>query len=141
MVPPTAPGYCGPALALGTSTTKASAKENTMRKSLLSIAAATALIAGAGIASAQTTTTTTSSWTNDQGSQIQEYSTTKHYSSIDDPTMHVTVGSALPEAVTVYDLPDTMKMPDRDNYSYTIINHHPVVVERSTRKVVHEWDQ
>jgi hypothetical protein len=110
-----------------------------MRRSLFAIATASVLLAGVGLASAQTTTTQTSTWTTDQGSAIRSYSTTKHYNSFSDPSMNPTVGMALPDRVTIYPLPETMKVPDSDHYSYGIINDHPVVVERTTRKVVHTW--
>jgi hypothetical protein len=110
-----------------------------MRKTLFSIAAASVLIAGAAMA-ADMTTTTSSTWSNDEGTTLEHYSTTKHYNSYNKPGMDVTVGSSLPSAVTVYPLPDTMKVPSAERYSYGIINDHPVVVERSTRKVVHTWD-
>ncbi|MEI9985229.1 MAG: DUF1236 domain-containing protein [Aliidongia sp.] len=45
-----------------------------------------------------------------------------------------------PITVTLYPLPETMKIPDPDRYSYSIVNEHPVVVERTTRKVVHTWE-
>ena len=110
-----------------------------MRKSLFSIVTASVVVAGAGIASAQSTTTTTT-WTNDQGSAITEYSTTKHYSSFSDPSLKPSIGMELPPTVTIYPLPDTMKVPSSDTYSYGIVNDHPVVVERTTRKVVHTWN-
>jgi hypothetical protein len=40
----------------------------------------------------------------------------------------------------LHPLPDTMRVPNADNYSYSIINNEPVVVERSTRRVVHSWE-
>ena len=111
-----------------------------MRKSLFSIVTGVALITGATVASADTTTTTTTTWTPDQGTAIREYSTTKHYSSFKDPTLRPSVGVVLPNAVTVYPLPQTVQVPSADRYSYSIINEHPVVVERSSRKVIHAWD-
>ena len=50
-----------------------------MRKSLFSIVTASALLSGAGLASAQTTTTTTTQWTPEEGTAITTYSTTQHY--------------------------------------------------------------
>ena len=111
-----------------------------MRKSLLSIVSASVLLAGVGLASAQTSTSTTTTWTNDQGSTIREYSTTKKYNSYNDPNLKPNVGTALPDTITVYPLPETMKVENADHYSYGIINDHPVVVERTTRKVVHSWE-
>jgi len=110
-----------------------------MRKSLFSAVTASVFLAGVGLASAQSSTTTTSTWTNDQGSAITQYSTTQHYKSFSDPSMNPSVGMALPNTVTVYPLPQTLNVPDADEYSYSIINNHPVVVERTTRKVVHTW--
>ena len=40
----------------------------------------------------------------------------------------------LPGTVTLYPLPDTMKVPEADHYSYGIVNDHPIVVERTTRR-------
>jgi hypothetical protein len=61
-------------------------KETSMRKSLLSLAAAAALLAGVGLAQAQTATTTTV-WTNDQGTVLRAFSTSKKYADYDDATM------------------------------------------------------
>ena len=46
---------------------------------------------------------------------------------------------ALPSTVTIYPLPDTVKVMPADRYSYGIVNDHPVAVERTTRQVVHTW--
>jgi hypothetical protein len=46
---------------------------------------------------------------------------------------------ALPQTVTVYPLPQTVVPPTPGTYSYTIINNEPVVVDTTTRKVVHTW--
>jgi len=110
-----------------------------MRKSLFSIVTASVLLAGVVVASAQTTTTTTTTWTNDQGAVIRNYSTTQKYASFSDPNLVPNVGLALPGTVTLYPLPETMNVPQRDLYSYGIINEQPVVVERTTRRVVHAW--
>jgi ABC-type glycerol-3-phosphate transport system substrate-binding protein len=111
-----------------------------MRRSLLSIVAASALLTGAGLASAQTTTTTTTqTWTTDQGQVIREYSTTKNYQSFSEPGLQPQVGMELPSNVTLYPLPETMQIQEPQRYSYTIINNAPVVVERTTRRVVHTW--
>ena len=110
-----------------------------MRKSLFSIVAASAFLAAAGLASAQTTTTTTTQWTPDEGTAMPTYSTTQKYQSFNDPTLAPTVGMALPQTVTVYPLPQTVVPPTPGTYSYTIINNEPVVVDTTTRKVVHTW--
>jgi Protein of unknown function (DUF1236) len=114
-------------------------KESSMRKSLFSIFTASALVSGVGLASAQTTTTTTTQWTPDQGTAITQYSTTQHYQSFSDPALTPTVGTVLPGTVTVYALPQTVVAPTPGAYSYSIVNNQPVVVETTTRKVVHTW--
>jgi hypothetical protein len=111
-----------------------------MRKSLFSIVTASALLVGAGLASAQTsTTTTTTQWTPDQGTAITQYSTSQHYQSYSDPALTPTVGTVLPGSVTVYALPQTVVPPTPGSYSYSVINNQPVVVDTTTRKVVHTW--
>ncbi len=110
-----------------------------MKKTLLSTVAALTLAAGIGVASAQTTTTTTT-WTNEYGTTMREYSTTQKYKSVDDPSIHVQVGQALPSTVTVHPLPETIVVPKRESYSYSIINNRPVVVERDSRKVIHVYN-
>src|SRR5476651_1700910 len=113
-----------------------------MKKSLLSIATASVLLASVGLASAQTgtTTTTESSWTADQGRSFSEYSTIKKYSSFSDPAFKAAPGSEVPSGVTLYPIPDTVKIQSADRYRYGMINDHPVVVESTTRKVVHSWE-
>jgi hypothetical protein len=39
----------------------------------------------------------------------------------------------------VYPLPPTVEVPSANTYSYSIVNNQPVVVDRTTRKVVHVW--
>jgi Protein of unknown function (DUF1236) len=110
-----------------------------MRRSLFSIVTASALLAGVQVASAQTTTTTTT-WSNDQGTVIREYSTHEKFDSVNDPSFRPSVGVEVPGTVVLHPLPETMKIQDPERYSYTIINDRPVVVERTTRKVVHSWE-
>jgi hypothetical protein len=110
-----------------------------MSKSLFSIVTGTILLASVGFASAQTTTTTSTTWTADQGAAITTYSTSQKQTSFMDPTMKPTVGMTLPNTVTVYPLPETMKIMPADRYSYGVINERPVVVERTTRQVIHTW--
>lgn len=111
-----------------------------MGRLLLSTSAVALLLAGFGIASAQTTSTTTSTWTTDQGTVIRDYSTSRKYTPFIDPSLEPNVGVVLPGTVMVYPLPDSMKVPEPDRYSYSIINNRPVVVERSSRKVIHTWE-
>jgi hypothetical protein len=110
-----------------------------MKKSLLSALTAVALLSGASIAAAETTTTRTTTWTDEQGTVIREYSTTKRYAPFNDPKLEANVGVELPSNVTLYALPETIKIQEPERYSYVIINDRPVVVEKSTRRVIHTW--
>lgn len=107
-----------------------------MRNSLLAVTAAALVASGLSFAADVTTTTT---WSDDYGNIFREYSTTKHYEPVSDPKIEVKMGVAVPTSVKVYDLPETIKVPDRTRYSYVILNDHPVVVERKTRHIVHVW--
>jgi hypothetical protein len=98
-----------------------------MRRSLFTIVTASVLLAGSGLAAAQTTTTTTT-WTTDHGTAIREYSTTKKYTSFSDPALTPNVGLVLPGTVTLYPLPETMKVPLADTYSYSRSNCRSGVV-------------
>lgn len=111
-----------------------------MRKSLLSFVAASIVVAGAGFVSAQTTTATTQTWTNDQGAAITTYSTTQKYPSFNDPALKPTVGMMLPGTVTVYPLPSTVTVTTPERYNYGIINNQPVIIDRTSRQVVHTWN-
>jgi hypothetical protein len=110
-----------------------------MKRSLFSLVTASVLLAGASLASAQVTSTTTT-WTDEQGNVIRQYSTQQRYNSVYDPALQPMVGEELPRTVTLYPLPETMRVTDPDHYLYTIINDHPVIVERTTRRVVHTWN-
>ncbi len=107
-----------------------------MTKSIFSLVTAAMLVSGVGLAGAQTTTTT---WTPAEGTQIMQYSTTQHYQPYSDPGLTPTVGTVLPQTVTVYPLPSTVQVPSPNTYSYTIVNSEPVIVDRTTRRVVHVW--
>jgi hypothetical protein len=116
-------------------------EETLMRRPLFSVAAASMLLAGVGLAQAQsTTTTTTTTWTNDDGSVMRNESTTQHYQSFSDPSWQASLGAELPPDATLYPLPPTIHVQTPEQYSFSIINNEPVVVERTTRRVVHSWD-
>jgi hypothetical protein len=110
-----------------------------MKKLLVPLIASAAFISGAGMAIAQVTQTTTTTWTNEQGTMIREYSTVKKYAPVSDPALDVSVGATLPSNVTVYPLPETVKVVNPDRYSYVIVNDEPVIVERSSRRVIHTF--
>jgi hypothetical protein len=105
---------------------------------LTAIGFATSL--GLAVAQTSTTTTTTQSFSPQHGTIIREYSQTKNYNSFNDPSVETRVGVVLPGTVTLHPLPDTIKVPQAESYSYSIVNNRPVVVERSTRRVIHTWE-
>ena len=111
-----------------------------MKKSMLSIVTAAVLLASTQLASAQMSTTSTTTWTTDQGAVIREYSTSKKYAPFQDPGFSPNVGIELPGTVTLYPLPETIRVPNAESYSYSIINDRPVVVDRTTRRVIHTWE-
>src|SRR5262249_47812075 len=109
-----------------------------MRKVLLSVVAALLLLGGA--ASAQTNSTASvPAWTADQGTAIKAYSESQKNTPFVDPNLKLSLGMELPEHVELHLLPETMKIPSSDLYSYAIINDHAVIVDRTTHKVVHVW--
>jgi hypothetical protein len=110
-----------------------------MKTTHLSVVAAAAILMSMGAYAAEVTTTTTTTWTNEQGAMVREHAVTKHYNNVNDPKITVTEGTELPQTVTLYALPETVKVAEPDRYSYVIVNDHPVVVEKRSRRVVHVW--
>jgi hypothetical protein len=101
------------------------------------------LLVGTSTTMAQPSTTTTSSSTTfsaEHGSVIRQDSTTQKYKSYSDPSFQARVGVELPSSAGLHPLPGTVNVPSAERYSYSIVNDRPVVVERSTRKVVHTWE-
>jgi hypothetical protein len=111
-----------------------------MRRTPLFIAAASMLMVGAGLAFGQTSTTTTTTWSDADGNILRQESTTHNYNGYVDPSLHAEVGVEVPHTVTLYPLPPAVAVPGAGTYSYGIINNNPVVVERTTRRVVHTWE-
>jgi hypothetical protein len=106
-----------------------------MKKFVLPLAAASMFLESVGFASAESGEI----WTKAQGAAIHTYSTSQQYKSYMDTTMKPAVGMELPATVTVYPLPATVTVKTPDMYSYGMINDQPVIIERTTRKVVHVW--
>jgi hypothetical protein len=115
-------------------------EEDPMKKSLLSIAAALMFLAGVGLASAQSEVPSEATWNANQGALMTTHYTSMKYTSFKDPNMTPTVGMVLPDSVKVYALPDTMQSPTASRFQYGMVNDHPVVVETTSRKVVHTWN-
>jgi hypothetical protein len=69
----------------------------------------------------------------DDRPRFRSYVETEHVRSYDyDRPLHE--GVVLPDDYTYYDVPAQYHL--RGDYRYTVINHHPVIVEPRTRRVV-----
>ena len=108
-----------------------------MKKSVFPALFVSMLLTSASVYAAGVTTTTT--WTDEQGNTIREYSTTKHYDPVNDAKIEVREGVDLPQSVTLYDLPANIKIQEPERYRYVIVNGHPLLVERNSRRVIHVW--
>lgn len=109
-----------------------------MRNTLLAGIAAATLMATAAVAQS-TTTTTTTTWSPDEGQTLTQSWTTGGYAAPATTVAVPATGAVLPQTITAYPLPQTVTVPDRENYQYTVIDNRPVVIERTTRRVVHVW--
>jgi len=117
-------------------------KEDFMNAKVLYVAGfAIAAVCSTPVLAQTSSTTTTTTWSTDQGAALQKYSTTQSYKTVEDPSMHPAEGMVVPESVTLYPLPSTMSVPDASSYGYTVVNSQPIVVNKTTRKVVHTWIQ
>lgn len=111
-----------------------------MKRSVLPALAAALLISGAAFAQSATTTTTTSTWSDEYGNIIRQESVTKKFEPVIDSKIDVRVGAALPQTITVHPLPNTVRVERPEQYAYVIINDDPVIVDKTTRRVVHVWN-
>ena len=113
-----------------------------MRKSLFSIVTGLGLLSGVALSAAQTTTTATATrQTPAQGTAIARSSTTPGYASFSDPALAPTIDMVRPCSVTMCPLPATAVALSPGAYSNTIIDNQPVVVDSTTRQVVHTWQK
>lgn len=111
-----------------------------MKKILSSIVAGSVLWAGIGFAAAQTAALPPAAWTPELGIAIRTYAESQKEPPFVDPNLKLGIGMELPNNVTLYPLPETLRIPSAELYTYGIVNGHPLVVNRTTRKVVHIWE-
>ncbi len=111
-----------------------------MGKVLLPIVAGSVLWAGAGLALAQTAALPPPAWPPEHGVAIRTYAESQKEPPFVDPNLKLSLGMELPNNVTLFPLPETMKIPSAELYTYGIVNNRAVVVDRMTRKVVHIWE-
>lgn len=112
-----------------------------MKKTLLSSLAAGLVMAGIGIASAQTTNSAAvPEITKEQGVAIRAYSETQKDTPFLDPNLKVEQGIELPQNATLHIIPETIKIGTPETHAYAIVNDRAVLVDRTTRKVIHVWE-
>lgn len=114
-----------------------------MRRQLFISGAAAALLAAAGMASAQHHHDSGAvTFTPEHGQMLHQHSTHQHYNSFRDPHFHAQVGVVLPDAVELHPLPDTLapRVPQGHHYGYGLVNDRPVIVDHSSRRIIHHFD-
>lgn len=78
----------------------------------------------------------------ERGSLIRQHATTQHDQSVREPSFHGQVGATLPSSVELHPLPDALvtQVPAARQHQYTIVNDLPVIVDSSTRRVIHVFE-
>lgn len=114
-----------------------------MRRLFLIVSTVAVLLAGAGIASAQRHHDPGSvTFTPEHGDMLHQHAINQHYNSFRDPNFRAQVGATLPGPVQLHPLPDTLAphVPSAHQYRYGIVNDRPVIVDPSTRRVIHAFE-
>jgi uncharacterized protein DUF1236 len=116
-------------------------RENSMqmRKVSLAVLAAVALAAGIGTAAAQSTTTVTTTTISPEQDTTIYRTITREQVAVQPPPPDwaPSVGIEVPAQVQLYDMPTTVDVPTVRSDRYTVVNGHVVLVDPSTRRVVH----
>lgn len=112
-----------------------------MRRLFLISSSAAVLLAGVGMASAQHHPGPVT-FSPEHGHIIRQHATTHHHGSFHDPHVHAQIGVALPDSVQLHPLPDTLALhiPSAHQYRYGIVNDRHVIVDHSTRRVIHAFE-
>jgi hypothetical protein len=100
-----------------------------MRKQLSSAAAGVLLLVGVSAAAAQDVVIIQP----EQDTVIREYVKKKPVASLSLPGVELNIGTALPETVELYEVPDVQ-------YRYVVIEGRTVLVDPGTRKIVKVYD-
>lgn len=111
-----------------------------MKASLLSAVAAVLILASVGASAQQSDTAAVPQWTKEQGVAIRAYSETQKDVPFFDPNLKLEEGIELPQNATLHLIPETLKVGSPDLHAYSIVNDRAVLVDRSTRKVIHIWE-
>jgi hypothetical protein len=111
-----------------------------MKAQLRCGAAALALIASVGLASAQTVVTTREAIELSPAQRTTVYRTiTRETRTIDaQPGFDVTVGARVPRSVEIHTMPETVitEVPVVKRYRYMVVNNQVVLVDPDTSEVV-----
>ncbi len=99
-----------------------------MRTQLISAGAALMLLAGAGAVAAQDVIITP-----EQDTVVRTYVKKQPLASVKLPGVELNVGTALPETVELYEVPDV-------KYRYVVVDNRTVLVDPSTRKIIKVYD-
>lgn len=110
-----------------------------MKATLLSTVAAILLLANVG-AFAQSSTAAIPEWTKEQGVAIRTYSVSQKDVPFFDPNLKLQEGVELPQNATLHLIPETLKIGTPETHAYSIVNDRAVLVDRTTRKVIHIWE-
>jgi len=112
------------------------------RLTIFSIAGSAFLLASAGVATAQHHHDGAPTFTTEHREMLHQHFRHQHYSSFRDPHFHAHVGDVVPDAMELHPLPDTLatRVPHGSHYGYGLLNERPVIVDHSTRRVIHHFD-
>jgi Protein of unknown function (DUF1236) len=114
-----------------------------MHKANFGILAAAALIGLSGVSLAQTqtwttTTTTTTEITPDQERTIYTTVTREQMAAQPQPPDWAPqIGAEVPAQIQLYDMPASIDVPTIRSDRYTVVNGHVVIVDPTSRQVVH----
>lgn len=100
-----------------------------MRKQLSSAAAGMLLLVGVSAAAAQDVVVIQP----EQDTVIREYVKKKPMASLALPGVELNIGTALPDTVELYEVPDVQ-------YRYVVVDGRTVLVDPSTRRIVKVYD-
>ena len=78
----------------------------------------------------------------EHGSMIRQHATSQHYQSYQEPGFHARVGATVPSSAHLHPLPDGLvaQIPSARSHQYSVVNDRYVIVDPSTRRIVHAFE-
>lgn len=110
-----------------------------MRLLLLSAVASALILASVGAASAQSSTAAVPEWTKEQGLALRAHADTQKDAPFIDPNLKLQEGVELPQNATLHLIPESLKIGTPETHAFAIVNDRAVLVDRTSRKVIHIW--